>query len=530
MVFYRKYRPRTIDELDSTAVREKLYSVLRDPEKIPHAFLFTGPKGLGKTSTARIIAKVVNCAAPKTKRGASGIEPCNTCEQCVAITNGTNMDVLEIDAASNRGIDEIRELKEKIKLAPIAARKKIYIIDEVHMLTTEAFNALLKTLEEPPAHALFMLCTTEPQKIPATILSRTFHMTFKKATPEELTRSLQRIVKAEKIEVSGAALQKIAALSDGGFRDGVKMLEEVHALANGEKITPELIEQKYRITDSNARTDTFIKLLSERRTGETLTLINTITGEGSDIRFVLEQVVTMLHTELLREAGVSQAGEKAGSGLGFTELREILLLLTQALSDMKYAVLPQLPFELAVIEWGERAQNTTEPNTEQLGSKIQRSAQSGSVASSDDITGKTRYTKSTDDSVSVSTLRKQVGNMHKIKAMYGEKDEKKEKAPAGAPADVSVLNFSAQGDITPEWLQAFWRAIIQEIKQHNHTLAGVLRGCKIKSFDRKHLIIETAYTFHQEKLDNAKTKAALEQICRSLTGNPVAVTVELKSA
>src|SRR5256885_10890679 len=176
MVFYRKYRPQIIDDLDSKAIRDTLHSVLKnDPS---HAFLFTGPKGLGKTSTARIVAKAVNCTAPKKDRK-EGIEPCGTCDQCVSITSGSNVDILEIDAASNRGIDEIRDLKEKIRLAPVLANRKVYIIDEVHMLTTEAFNALLKTLEEPPAHAMFILCTTEPHKVPPTILSRCFHIVFK---------------------------------------------------------------------------------------------------------------------------------------------------------------------------------------------------------------------------------------------------------------------------------------------------------------------------------------------------------------
>ncbi|MBI4097962.1 MAG: AAA family ATPase [Candidatus Levybacteria bacterium] len=155
MVFYLKYRPKKISELDSQTLVEKLSGILKGklPDNIPHAFLFTGSKGLGKTSTARILAKSINC----TNRKNNEIEPCNICASCKSITNGSNLDVLEIDAASNRGIDEIRDLREKIRLAPVSSKKKIYIIDEVHMLTTEAFNALLKTLEEPPNHAFFVL-------------------------------------------------------------------------------------------------------------------------------------------------------------------------------------------------------------------------------------------------------------------------------------------------------------------------------------------------------------------------------------
>ena len=200
MVFYLKYRPQKIEDLDSLEVKERLSKVLSS-KSLPHAFLFTGPKGLGKTSTARIVAKSINCE----KKG-TGSEPCNKCESCKSITDGTNLDVIEIDGASNRGIDEIRDLREKIRLTPASSPKKIYIIDEVHMLTTEAFNALLKTLEEPPAHVVFILCTTEPQKVPPTIISRCFHVIFKRASETELMSSFNRIVKGEGLNIDKEAL------------------------------------------------------------------------------------------------------------------------------------------------------------------------------------------------------------------------------------------------------------------------------------------------------------------------------------
>jgi DNA polymerase III subunit gamma/tau len=528
MVYYRKYRPQTIDELDSTAVREKLTSILKDPDNIPHAFLFTGPKGLGKTSTARIIAKVVNCIGKKTKRGPSGIEPCNDCEQCKSITNGSNLDVLEIDAASNRGIDEIRDLKEKIKLTPISALKKVYIIDEVHMLTTEAFNALLKTLEEPPQHALFMLCTTEPQKVPMTILSRSFHITFRKATSLELIRSFSRIVKAEKIAITPEALEKIASMSEGGFRDGVKMLEEIHAIAGTDLITPELVEKKYAITGLDHHYQQFIHALEVRETKVALSIIAELVAGGNDVKYFLEYVVGALHTYMLQIVGVvsDNPDKKSGVSLSLDEVRELLLLFSRALAEMRYSVLPQLPVELAVIEWSQVSIN--KPILNENGDTEHKS----DVMKVNAGDGNSKQPKNNvRTTVTVSTLRKDAGNIRKIKAMYGDVGDERKVKPAPHPTtNISVLNFSANGEITPEWLHDFWNAIIHEVRKHNHTLAGVLRGCMIRSFDRKALIIETAYSFHREKLDNGKTKETLEQICRSLTGNPVSVTVELKSS
>lgn len=343
MVFYLKYRPQTIEELDSENVKKTLVSVL-GAKSTPHAFLFTGPKGLGKTSTARIVAKYVNCEGKKEK-------PCNKCISCSSITKGTNVDVLEIDAASNRGIDEIRDLREKIRLLPVSAKKKIYIIDEVHMLTTEAFNALLKTLEEPPSHAMLILCTTEPQKVPATILSRCFHIQFKKATIADLVHSFERIIKAEKIEADHAALTGIASYADGSFRDGAKLLEEIALSANGKKITTDMLERLYHTDSIESDARSMLVLLRDNEKKKALEMVQKLLEQGADMKYFLEQLLLRLHTLLLIKTGVLQESEVIDMDL--ETIKKLVAVLVKAHGEVKSAVLPSLPLELAIVEWGE---------------------------------------------------------------------------------------------------------------------------------------------------------------------------------
>lgn len=349
MVFYRKYRPQRISELDSESVRNALSSILTAKE-IAHAFLFTGPKGLGKTSAARIVAKIVNCE--KLKVNDSSVEPCNRCEQCISITNGTNLDVLEIDAASNRGIDEVRDLREKIKLTPAAAKKKVYIIDEVHMLTTEAFNALLKTLEEPPNHAMFILATTDRYRVPQTIQSRCFRIDFDRAGEGELLRSLRRIVKNENVRIDEEALSEIAKASDGSFRDASKLLEQAVAFrrAGGkQKITKEHINVVVGSVHNGS--DLFI-FLQEKDTKKALRWVSKAIAQGASMKIILEEALADLHNALLQKyaIGNKEVDERV---LVFSEeeLKMLIRLFTRAHQELKTAVIPQLPIEMAIIEY-----------------------------------------------------------------------------------------------------------------------------------------------------------------------------------
>lgn len=349
MVFYLKYRPQKISDLDSAEVRGRLLKILSS-DNLPHAFLFTGPKGLGKTSAARIIAKTVNCE--KRKKGDP--KPCGKCESCRSITAGTNLDVLEIDGASNRGIDEIRDLREKIRLSPVQSLKKVYIIDEVHMLTTEAFNALLKTLEEPPAHALFVLCTTEPQKVPATIVSRCLHISFKSPTSDEMKRSFKRIVKGEELNLSEDAISEVIKLSDKSFRDGAKILEEISISFGKKKVGKVDIESLFNTSSINKSCEDLIIAVSKNDAKKGLEILDNLSKQKIDFKFFTENLLGLLHDVLLVKFGVNstEEAEKFLNSIDIEgdDLKKYIQEFSDAYSKLRFSVSPQIPLEIAVIE------------------------------------------------------------------------------------------------------------------------------------------------------------------------------------
>lgn len=293
VALYRKWRPQGFDSLvGQEAVRTALTNAL-ETGRIAHAYLFAGPRGTGKTSTAKILAKAVNCEHGPTPN------PCNKCQNCVRINDGTSMDVFEIDAASNRGIDEIRDLREKVAFAPVNGRYKVYIIDEVHMLTTEAFNALLKTLEEPPPHVIFILATTEPHKIPATIHSRCQRFDFKRVTDSDIVKRLREVADGSGIAADDDALQLIAVQADGGMRDALSLLDQCGVMA--ERVSAETVRSVLGIVGREALRE-LVKAVGEGNVPKTLELLEALLAGGKDVKQIITELAEYLRAVLLYKA------------------------------------------------------------------------------------------------------------------------------------------------------------------------------------------------------------------------------------
>ena len=355
-VLYRKYRPKDFSEVVG---QDHIVSVLRRQlahDRVAHAYLFSGPRGIGKTTVARLIAKAVNCARAGTKDA-----PCNACPSCEAFNAGHALNLIEIDAASNRGIDEIRELREAVRFAPAEGRAKVYIIDEVHQLTKDAFNAFLKTLEEPPAHAMFILATTELEKVLPTIVSRTQHFDFRRPRETVIRERLTKIAAAEGVRLEPDAAGAIAFVAEGAMRDAESMLGKI--LAVGEKaVTREDVEDILGIPKREALRALFRHLGAKRLT-EALELLNTLYFSGYEMEYLAKMLVGFFRDALIAKTApgadaastgslLSESGKELADELGAwsaADLARAIVVLIEAIEAGRRSPIPQLPLELAFI-------------------------------------------------------------------------------------------------------------------------------------------------------------------------------------
>ncbi|MBE6031206.1 MAG: DNA polymerase III subunit gamma/tau [Clostridiales bacterium] len=363
---YRAYRPETFDEILG---QEHIIRILKNQiatDSVSHAYLFCGTRGTGKTTTARILAKGLNCLS-------DGDRPCGTCDNCRAIKDGNFMDVIELDAASNNGVDNIRELRESVKYPPVVGRKKIYIIDEVHMLSTGAFNALLKTLEEPPENVVFILATTEPQKLPATILSRCMRLDFRRVPENTLVSGMTGICADRGINVTEGALRLIAANADGSVRDGLSILDQCISSGQSEVTREDVLDFL-----GTSGIEVFVEMTeytTSGKTAEALLLLSEILADGKDVRQFMkdwlahyrglliskfvkspEDILNMSTENTMR---LKEQAEKLDLG----EINEAILEISKTASDAKWSTQPRVLLELCIVKLSEKGSGFVAPKT-----------------------------------------------------------------------------------------------------------------------------------------------------------------------
>lgn len=359
VALYRTWRPQDFDDLVGQAPIKKALTNALETGRISHAYLFAGPRGTGKTSTARILAKALNCAEGPTPH------PCNHCENCREITEGTSGDVIEIDAASNRGIDEIRKIREQVYFAPVSSRYKVYIIDEVHMITTDAFNALLKTLEEPPEHVVFILATTEPQKILNTILSRCQRFDFRRATVDEIAAHLAKVAEGSHIQAEPEALRLMAIQADGGLRDALSLLDQCSIMAD--KVTEETVRQVLGLVGREKLRELVVQIGQKDLSGA-LDTLGQLLEQGKEMEQILGEMMEYFRALLLFQADreyqeiyltdTREALEQTASLFTSSQIIAAVERLHEAVKESKYSLRKKIVGELCLFDLCQNRGNT----------------------------------------------------------------------------------------------------------------------------------------------------------------------------
>jgi len=511
VVVARRYRPQTFDELLGQGhIAQALAGAIRH-NRVGHAYLFTGPRGVGKTSAARILAKALNCVE------GPAAEPCNRCDVCVSVSTGDDVDVLEIDGASNRGIDEIRELRQNVNVRPSRTRYKIYIIDEVHMLTTPAFNALLKTLEEPPEHVKFIFCTTEPEKVPITIRSRCQRFDFAGLRTESIQSRLGQIAEAEGISVEMEALATLARRAAGSMRDSQSLLEQLLAFG-GEKITVADVHRMLGTLDDE-RLGRMAEHLLNRHAAGALAELDAALEEGVDPARLIEQLLGYFRdimaasvgcpAEALRYASPSQheALAEAANQMGVETTLATMQILDQALARMRVSTHDRILAELALV-------------------RITALADLGAIA---DLLGRLEAGQPAgagrQDPVGRPSVPVPRGKIEGAAAAK-KKPLTVAEADVGAPADETASD--AEGSVlTAVTAPQLWKQVIATLSDIIAENARRYERVAISAPNRLVVSFQAKYTSHKAFCERPEQLAKLEKALLDLTGMPIRLEFSL---
>ncbi len=502
---YRKWRPQTFDEvIGQPHVVNTLRNALTSG-RIHHAYLFSGPRGTGKTTSARLLAKAVNCLAPEDQR------PCNECEICQAINEGRLIDLIEIDAASNTGVDDVRELRERVGFRPNEARYKVYVIDEVHMLSTSAFNALLKTLEEPPPHAIFVLATTEAHKIPNTVLSRCQRFNFRRISVNEIVERLEWMVQREGIPAEQEALTIIARQATGSARDAESLLDQLASYGD-QGITVAEVHAALGIGGNEAIIQ-LTQAIVEGDAAQGLNVINTAIDEGTDPRQFARQMVEHLRSLLLLQfkSGVlpnhvaedlrprlEQQAQAAGSQL----LTRAVRLFTQAVNEARGSWQPQLPLEMAFIEAILlTAAPPVSPGTRQSKPPSHQTPPPPPSKTSSQSTASANP----------------AGKKHPPDSKHPEAKSYK-RSPARSTAVKDKCLPGGDVSLSPDRLRQHWHEFLNLLRPKNLSLEALMRSSQPLGIEGDVIVLGFDYEFHRGKVEEDHNRQAVEDALSELVG------------
>ena len=495
---YRKWRPQVFEDIiGQKHITQTLMNAI-SLNRISHAYIFSGPRGVGKTTTARILAKSLNCEKGTTPH------PCNKCERCIRITEGYSMDVIEIDGASNRGIDDIRDLRNKVKFAPAEGKYKVYIIDEVHMLTTEAFNALLKTLEEPPSHVIFIFATTAPHKIPNTILSRCQWFNFRRISLEDIINKLKMIIKDEKLEIDDQTLNLIARSSTGSMRDAESILDQIIAYC-GKEITLQNVREVLGIIEEDVFFN-FVDTIINNDTVKGIEIVNRISDLGGDASQFIKNLMEYVHNlslikvckpEVLNFQGIFTEDRerllKQSKLIKLGKLFNIVDYLAEVERKMKYTHNPWILLEMLVLKFTAGEDYSSK--------EIEKDKDEGYLDLSKDK-----------DLVKLDNLKV------KTREEIPPKKKIQDKTKKG--------NFIQTKEVSTNLdLNQVWPIILNKLKKTKMSVYSFIIVNNLISIENDKLIIgfNKKYIFHKESLEKKNNKTLLQELIKEEIGRPLAI-------
>jgi DNA polymerase III subunit gamma/tau len=530
---YRKYRPQSFAE-DDLFGQEHIVNTLRNAivlDRIAHAYLFCGPRGTGKTTTARLLAKAVNCLDTDPRN-----RPCNGCDACVAINTGATTDVIEIDAASNRGIDDIRDLRERVKYAPSQLKTKFYIIDEAHQITGAAANAFLKTLEEPPPHTKFVLATTDPEELLQTIVSRCQRFDFRRISLEAMAACLTKVAAAENIEIDDEARTAIARHATGSMRDALGLLDQVavyreNADDASTQVTVDLVRTVLGIS-RNERVEQIVMALADKDAGAGLRAVGQAVEAGDDIRQLTRQLVAYLRLLLLSRAGgdadIDEAGKALAARFEIREIAELARLMGDIDFKVKHATISQLPLEVAIVEGALRDQPVSAPTA--------RAAQP--AASAENTTFSNGATTSAPERPRAS-LRDRVRGGGRANPDPRPASQQPDTAPApaqarnpepsspeAAPARTAPASISAPpvDGLHLEAMVDAWPRIRADVKAVNRRIEALLQQIDPVAIAGNRVTLVTPYEFHRNRVNTDEVRLVIEEVIGRIFNEKVTVS------